>query len=197
MALAVAVPRKWPSTSSSRGIRLTADERLLIRSLEEELGVEVTQLLRLGLRALVSLGMPLAERSLLSLVTADSTITMRPNHKDLLIMASLRKELGKGATNNAICRIALHALARKEQLARAAMSAARLAAAEPPTTAAPDHVSLELKCCESCGGNFLRPIGSDVKHCAKRHSAPVSLLDRQRLAAALVEGEEGRKAARR
>jgi hypothetical protein len=62
---------------------------------------------------------------------------------------------------------------------------------------APEYVSLEPKLCESCGRQFLRPIGSEVKLCAGRHSAPVSLLDRQRLAAALVEGEEGRKAARR
>lgn len=162
-------------------VRPSADEWKLIRTLSDDLGLETTGVFRLGLRALVAMGPSVADRSLLKrhcspVPELDRCTTMSATPKDLQIIALMREELGKGAGLSAICRLALHALARKEQLAHAAMSKerARLAAEErPPAPVVPAYVVLETKLCEICSKSFLRPIGSDVKHCAERHSPPV------------------------
>ena len=87
-------------------------------------------------------------------------------------------------------------LLRVSVIAMSKKRTARQAAGELAPMAAADYV-LELKLCEHCGRQFLRPIGSEVKLCAGRHSAPVRPGDLRRLAAAFIEGEEGQKAARR
>jgi hypothetical protein len=84
-----------------------------------------------------------------------------------------------------ICRVAV----TKKRAVR------NLAAEEqaPGDGRARDHVALELKICEICSKSFLRPIGSDVKLCAGRHTAPVRPGDLQRLEAALLEARESER----
>src|ERR1700687_5929758 len=97
---------------------LSAADWSLIRSLGEELGLETTGLLRLGLRALVAMGTSVADRSLLKRRCSrpaslnHCTTTMRVSPKDWQVISVVRKELGKSAGLSTICRIALHALAR-------------------------------------------------------------------------------------
>lgn len=62
------------------------------------------------------------------------------------------------------------ALLRVSVICRFAMSkkrAERLAAAEPPATAAADYVKLEPKLCEICSTSFLRVIGEEEKLCSR------------------------------
>jgi hypothetical protein len=155
------------------------------------------------------MGTSVADRSLLKRycsrpASLDRRVKMRASPKDWQILSVLRKEFGKGTGGlSGIVRVALHALATKERLAALAMSkerGARLAAEERPMiTVFLVYITLETKLCETCGRQFLRPAGSDVKHCAERHTAPVRPGDLQRLEAALMEGKEGgrrRKGAR-
>jgi hypothetical protein len=112
--------------------------------------------------------------------------TVRPNHEDLLLIASLRKEFGK-VSNSAIYKMALHALSRKEQLARAAIGKERIepgAVPDQPSAAPVDVVTLEPKCCEGCGKSFLRVIGGQDKLCS---GCEVSLEAAERAAALSLE----------
>jgi hypothetical protein len=70
----------------------------------------------------------------------------------------------------------------------------KVAAGERPREkTVPDYVKLEVKLCETCGRQFMRSIGSDVRHCAQPHIAPVRPGDLQRLEAALLEGKEAKR----
>jgi uncharacterized Zn finger protein (UPF0148 family) len=163
-----------PDTGKSVKVRPNAEEWRLVRILAQDLGLEVSSVLRVGIRALVSLGTSDVDRSLLKRRRPSSfekPHNVLLNSADWKVLASLRAEPGPRAPNAAIFRIGIGALARKEQLARKAMSkerAARLVKDEPPPAkpAAPaaeavEYVALEPKLCETCGKSFLRVVGED------------------------------------
>jgi hypothetical protein len=146
-------------------VRPNADEWKIMRSLREELGLDISNILRLGLRALVSVGMSTSERSLLKrrhsfVPSTDHKINFKPKPADWKIVASLREDLGQSVASGTIARLGIRALARKERMVKERLAAQKQA----PTTR--DYIALEPKACESCRKTFLRVIGGGEIFCS-------------------------------
>jgi hypothetical protein len=182
-------------------VRPNVDEWRLLQSLSEELGLKLPNLIRLGLRALVRLGVEDTDRYLFKrrhsfLPSSDRWFHLTPTRADWLIIASLREQFGREVPNATICRIAVRALARKEQMACAAMTKQRpeigaanhsaLPVVVVERTPAAAYVSLAPKMCEICSKSFLRVIGDEEKMCSncEERLATAERLEEASLAAA-------------